>query len=651
MNKHEFIIKLSEAIQSEASDRRGRLSDLCSLYTPDDFDQYHSMDEKERRQLEEHARRCPVCGEHLSAVKAQHDEIIERYDIIDMVAEAEKIWHAKTRSHRQQLWAAAGKHGECPGQSYGLIVSRERRIGKVVKCDAWVGEQVDRDDPLAIYGREKLSTADGESYTSALANLKRKLQHQFRTNPLLKKAHLIRRYVRVDIGEDILDEAESLTLAVLMAIVARIRPALMQEPIAYSADLGLDGNLEAVRHIEHKVQAAIDAGIRTIVLASAVKKVCPNALLNDDRIELLFFNDLASLFSHFQLSLSEIDAKNVRQELNLPDAAIPVDDEDHAKEIILGACMAEGLSRETVRRLMRLFEDLCQIPAAQESFGTVIFVGDPVRINAILPVSGIDLKGEGLPLAHPAPLLELARIVDGVSYCLVADREARVVGVRGVDVEFSKMAGASPLLFGLSQRYGILSHLTRAMIWHFPAPGRSLIVHRDGQPLGRYIGGRWRLCHPAGFWELLQPEFRKRQIRPRVALTILQVALQMSERGLGGTMVLEARNDGMKDLLEIRLDPVLSLVPDRLVVEELTHDELLCFARQDGAVVIDNEGRLVACRAYFKYPAPDPPVPPFISTRHRHASCFSRAIVGLVVVASRDGTVTVYGDGEMLARY
>ena len=82
-------------------------------------------------------------------------------------------------------------------------------------------------------------------------------------------------------------------------------------------------------------------------------------------------------------------------------------------------------------------------------------------------------------------------------------------------------------------------------------------------------------------------------------------------------------------------------------MEELNEEELINIAKDEGATIIDKHGNLIACHAYFSTKLD---WKPGMSSRHQHACHFSKIIKGIVIVASRYGTVTLYKNGEELIR-
>lgn len=101
---------------------------------------------------------------------------------------------------------------------------------------------------------------------------------------------------------------------------------------------------------------------------------------------------------------------------------------------------------------------------------------------------------------------------------------------------------------------------------------------------------------------------------------------------------------------EDRLKP-LGVKMDRTSLNEMTDNELINFARVDGAVFIEGKGTLHTFKAILKPVATgDLDYDLGIGARHLSAHAFSADAECMTMVVSEDGAVTLYCDGKKICR-
>jgi len=126
---------------------------------------------------------------------------------------------------------------------------------------------------------------------------------------------------------------------------------------------------------------------------------------------------------------------------------------------------------------------------------------------------------------------------------------------------------------------------------------------------------------------------------------VLSCAFQMSEQNLGAIFIL-----GDADAILERSDPPeissFATIADA-DMEYLSERELVNFAKQDGATVIDARGRFRGCMVLLR-PTADTQAEIGLGKGARHSSAAKMSAEGecLAIAVSQDGPITVYDCGQ-----
>jgi DNA integrity scanning protein DisA with diadenylate cyclase activity len=84
-------------------------------------------------------------------------------------------------------------------------------------------------------------------------------------------------------------------------------------------------------------------------------------------------------------------------------------------------------------------------------------------------------------------------------------------------------------------------------------------------------------------------------------------------------------------------------------IAHLTDEELINFAKQDGATVIDVEGQLRGCMVLLRPNAStQAEIGPGKGARHSSAAKMSAEAECLAITISQDGPITIYDDGRRI---
>jgi len=538
-----------------------------------------------------------------------------------------------------------------------VAVTEDSEEGTLIECNAWVGNEESRPGKLQLWGMQVEGTDSGLHITHPLDYLEDKLEGIFLVNPLLRMFNLSQRYINVDLKERILQEANSLSLAVVMSIVNAVLQRKEAPPLVYSADIRQDGKLEKVGQIRQKLETVRKFGIKEVVLSKENSLDIPPDWSCAQDIKIHFFDNLVELFEYFNIFSSGED-KNVEISGDSEKCALSVgykafekpvakvlNEEVKEWDFILKKIKDTEISNVQIERLLPFFEDLCQTRYVKGQFSTVFFMGMPEKIHTILSLSGFELLKKQHLLEIKENLQGLTALVDGTEMGFVLNSNGLLDSICKVNVGIVGRHNVSPFLMGANYRYACLSLLTEAIVFFYPQTGRHLNIFFRGNLIGKYLNGRWTETN----YEFMEKLLRKTSESNDLSWTELKKAaksaIAMAEKGLGGTFFFLKETEKISGNWEDRLEAYLGIQLKPLFLDELTEEELIILAKEEGAVIIDRHGMVITCCAFFL-----PPIErqPGLNARHQYACKFSKITGGLAIVASRYGTVTLFLNGKEL---
>ena len=181
----------------------------------------------------------------------------------------------------------------------------------------------------------------------------------------------------------------------------------------------------------------------------------------------------------------------------------------------------------------------------------------------------------------------------------VADTCGRIHSVRKLNIDLTGNFPVNRLLTGISRRYAILSKMTDSLMFLMNSADNTARVFSEGTPFGRYKNGKWVATDLDQFEKLLRDSATRKGILPEVVEKIGRVAIRMSDLNAGGLFVLFRDLTDMED----RYSNLLNGLSVSLAVEsirELTDEELVNFAKEDGAVLIDRAGNIHSFMAFLR---------------------------------------------------
>jgi long-chain acyl-CoA synthetase len=286
---------------------------------------------------------------------------------------------------------------------------------------------------------------------------------------------------------------------------------------------------------------------------------------------------------------------------------------------------------------------IAQMENEEKPLSTALIVGDPARIARVLPPSQIQLLQTDYIRRMRKTLVTMAKMVDGLVLGYVVDKHGYVRGIHKLTVELDE---PDNLLLGPQFRHqAAISRHCDAVVFFVPAGGRQVRVFAGGHLIGRYSNGDWSPENVDRVHAVIAQLAQEKGYDPGLIRRILRCAFQMSEVNLGAIFILGNADMIMEhsDTSEINHFALIVSVP----IENLSDQELINFAKQDGATVIDIQGRFRGCMVLLRPDADTKAeIGPGKGARHSSAAKMSAELACLAITVSHDGPITIYDSGR-----
>jgi long-chain acyl-CoA synthetase len=286
---------------------------------------------------------------------------------------------------------------------------------------------------------------------------------------------------------------------------------------------------------------------------------------------------------------------------------------------------------------------IAQMQSEEKPLSTALIVGDPARIARVLPQSEIQLHRYDLVRRMRQVVLALTKMVDGLVLGYGLDKHGVVRGIHKLDVEIDTPKNS--MLGPWFRRHAAISYHCDAVVLFVPPGGRQVRVFADGQPVGRYVNGNWSPESVTCDQDAVQRLAEQKGCSLGLLQKILRCAFLMSEKNLGAIFVVGDSSVVLGRSDSSELSTYATIVSAN--VRDLTDDELINFAKQDGATVIDADGRFRGCMVLLR-PSADTKAEIGLGKGARHSSAakISAEAQSLAIAVSQDGPITVYDNGR-----
>ena len=668
MKKSEIIKQLIQAAATTfKSPYLGKNMKKCQEYDDLACIQYieDELLEDDKQRFETHLAGCPSCTHRLEQISIKVVEGEESY-ILSEIGQKESLnktlkysdsLFEKGKSAKQPFLVAASSKG-ITGTAYGIAVDPDSDAGVLLECSAWVSNAQSEQGKFDLRGIEVECIKKGDKYysfSSPLELLEDQLEDLFEFNPFLKPFNLLKRNIIVDITHEdeggYITEARSLALTCIIAILNAISGRTGEKKTAFSARIRMDGKLKEVGRIPQKLDVAKRLGVTKFIMSQENFSDC-REYINDSDMAVRFFPCLEDVLDY--QGLFEALEKNLDDETAPASATGETvicrsrPDSVEGWKFIVEAARKKGLNDNLVIALCEFAEDLCQIRREQKPFSTAFLVGEPGKIINILPQSPVKFMRDGNIQSMRKEITELASIVDGLAMGFFINTIGEIHSIRKLDIDLTGGFYVNCLLTGTTRKYAILSKITEAMIFFISTGGNRVIIFNNGSVTGRYTNGNWEPADYAKFERIISATAETKNIKPYIIEQVGRVAITMSDFNQGGIFVLFDSKINMRDRYSDTLKR-LSVNIEVGSLRDISDSELINFAKEDGAVLIDNTGNFCSFKAFLR-PKRQKSLgfDTSIGTRHYTAQVLSKDIGCLCITVSQDGYITVFSDGNKL---
>lgn len=664
----------------------------CAAYPPIFFDDHVDglLDEETRVRFEAHLSVCPACTKGVTLARMAARTAERCYPLSEggqrRALQATLVRLEKLMRRMPQTALLLSGSMERPGKTgvaYGVAVDPEAGSGELIECAAWVGEVTGGTGALDIRGVEveAMRRNDVEvTITSPLDLLEQQIADLFVTHPFLRNLSLHRREITVDLshthGSGYILEAQSLGLAVLVAILNALEGREQLPRTVFSARIRKGGELQRVGDLELKIAVAKNLGVEDIILCEKNIHDFEEGLPEGNGVRLLFFSRLGEVLDHLGLlggqgqgaggdfipglfPAGEGAGDALKRwgfgDLDTPWASLAAQraGEEYIRRVegwrfVVEKAASLGIRTEFCIALCEMAEDLSQFKIEGKPISTALLVGDLDRASAVLGNAPLKLlQREEEDMAER--VVALSSIVDGMSLGFLLGLDGTLHAIVRVDVDPGIGAPASPLLDGIDRRYAVLSRTTGALIFFVTPAGNHVKVYCDGEIMGRYVNGDWRPTDYNAFEKALVDVGVEKGVSPDIVRKVGRTAIKMSECNRGGIFAFFSRPEAIQGLYRDNL-PQLSVCLDRVFLGDMSDGELINFAKEDGAVLVDVNGYLHSFKAFLDPKAVGALSWPVTGTRHFSARAFSEDTGCFCVVVSVDGGVSLFSAGAEISR-
>lgn len=288
---------------------------------------------------------------------------------------------------------------------------------------------------------------------------------------------------------------------------------------------------------------------------------------------------------------------------------------------------------------------IAQMENEEKPLSTALIVGDPARVARILPQSQIQLLSHDHIRRMRKTLVTMARMVDGNVLGYVVDKHGYVRGIHKLTI--SLKAPVNFLLGPQFRHHAAISRQCDAVVFFVPAGGRQVRVFADGHLIGRYSNGDWSPENLLYIDEVIDKLAREKAYDIDLVRRVLRCAFRMSENNLGAIFIIGNADDVMEHSDASEISHFALIVSTPMI--ELSDEELINFAKQDGATVIDIQGKFRGCMVLLRPDAETrAEIGPGKGARHSSAAKMSAEADCLAITVSHDGPITVYDAGKRI---
>jgi len=313
-------------------------STKCALFAPsrntniyDDYVDDRLLPAKKKK-FEQHFEKCPICAREV--VKAfQLDEKVRKSPL--MSAEGQKRSLNRKLKYLDEIFgrndddvdfvkdaeplalaASPPRRLDCKGVAYGVAVDPDAGQGALLECIAMISDRKRYRSKLEIRAIELKSLKKGgieTKITTPTSYLEEIFEDMFESLPLLEPFRLWEKAIRVEVnyktGGGYICEADSVALAVMVAIISAVTGKPVDKDVLFSAGIKMNGYLEGVGDLNHKIKIAKNQRMKACFTADETRPVCADNTIKKSGIALHYFDKLEDVLT----SLGLIEKRSIKK--------------------------------------------------------------------------------------------------------------------------------------------------------------------------------------------------------------------------------------------------------------------------------------------------------------------------------------------------
>ena len=423
------------------------------------------------------------------------------------------------------------------------------------------------------------------------------------------------------------------------------RPLLVDHPALTDLIAGevrrvnatLDGweQIEKYTLLEHPFH---DAGGHAILNVAQNRKLVQQQY--HDRLDALY--PAATPFEEKTVTQVQLEPEHLRQLIEKEDL-LDAWMNDAGIGFLVDLARSKQIDGPSMVHICETVAAIAQMQNEERPISTALIVGNPARIGRVLPESALQLRQYDHIRRMRRIVTSLAKIVDGQVLGFAVDRHGFVRGIHRLETALEPLG--SDLTGDRFRHLAAISVQCDALVLSVPAGGRQVRVFADGQLVGRYVNGSWLTENMVQLDTAVVRLAEHKGHSLELLRRLLRCAFKMSERNLGAILLLGDADAVLQrsDRSEIQNVASLANVP----IADLSDEELIAYARQDGATVVDAHGDLRGCMMLLRPAAStQAQVGPGKGARHSSAAKMSAETHCIAITVSQDGPIAVYESGQ-----
>lgn len=305
-------------------------TDKCALYAPNRERNYYNdyaedmLLPGEKKDFVKHLKTCAVCQREVTEAQRIHDMVKQSQRLNEVglkrsvkrnLQYLDEILARKSadRSFAEDaamlpLAASPPRRLDCQGVAYGVAVNSKSNQGALLECIASIGALSRVESQLEIIAKECITTTRDDieiKITPPTSYLENLLKAMFRHHPILKPFRLHKKSIFVEVnykaGSGYIYESDSVALAVMVAILSAATGKPVDKDILFSAGIKLNGYLEGVGDLEHKIKIAKCQGMKACFTADETRPVNADKSIKKFGLALYYFDTLEDVLTRVGL--------------------------------------------------------------------------------------------------------------------------------------------------------------------------------------------------------------------------------------------------------------------------------------------------------------------------------------------------------------